>query len=42
LEQGPITYWAATIWALIGGGLIISDAFYQRARVNQERNREGE
>ena len=42
LDQGPIIYWAATIWALIGGGLIISDAFYQRARVNQERSREGE
>jgi hypothetical protein len=42
LDQGPIVYWTATIWALIGGGLIISDAFYQRARVNRELSKEGE
>jgi len=36
LDQGPIVYWAATIWALLGGGLIIADALRQRARVNQE------
>lgn len=37
LEQSPIIYWTATIWALVGGGLIISDALYQRARVNREQ-----
>ncbi|MCJ7536432.1 MAG: DUF308 domain-containing protein [Anaerolineales bacterium] len=37
LDQSPITYWAAAIWALVGGGLIISDALYQRARVNREQ-----
>jgi len=35
LDQGPIIYWTATIWALIGGGLIISDTLYQRAQVNR-------
>lgn len=35
LEQGSIVYWIATIWALVGGGLIITDAVYQRARVHQ-------
>jgi len=30
LEQGPITYWTATIWALIFGSLVISDALAQR------------
>jgi len=37
LDQGPIVYWTATIWALLGGGLIITDALYQRAQVNRER-----
>jgi len=37
LEQGPIIYWSATIWALVGGGLIISDALYQRAQLNREQ-----
>jgi uncharacterized membrane protein HdeD (DUF308 family) len=36
LDRGPIIYWTATAWALIGGGLIISDAIYRRTRVNQE------
>jgi len=36
LDQGPIVYWAATIWALVGGGLIIADALRQRARASQE------
>ena len=30
LERGPITYWLATIWALIFGGLVIGDALVQR------------
>ncbi len=37
LEQGPIIYWVATIWALIGGILIFSDAFYQGARLKREQ-----
>jgi uncharacterized membrane protein HdeD (DUF308 family) len=37
LEQGPFIYWTATIWALVGGGLIISDAFYQRAQLKREQ-----
>jgi uncharacterized membrane protein HdeD (DUF308 family) len=41
LEQGPIVYWTATIWALIGGGLIISDAVYQRVQVNREQRTQG-
>ena len=32
MDRGPIIYWTATAWALIGGGLIISDALYQRAQ----------
>jgi uncharacterized membrane protein HdeD (DUF308 family) len=36
LDRGPIIYWTATAWALIGGGLIISDAIYRRTQVNQE------
>ncbi len=41
LEQGPIVYWTATIWALVGGGLIISDAVYQRVQVNREQRTQG-
>ncbi|GAG00052.1 unnamed protein product [marine sediment metagenome] len=41
LEQGPFIYLIATIWALIGGGLIITDAFYQRAQVNREQDPQG-
>jgi uncharacterized membrane protein HdeD (DUF308 family) len=37
LERSPLIYWIATIWALVGGGLIITDALYQRAQVNRER-----
>lgn len=40
LEQGPIVYWAATIWALVGGSLLINDAFYQRARLKREKKAE--
>ena len=36
LDQGPFVYWAATIWALVGGGLIIADALRQRARATRE------
>ncbi len=35
LEQGPTIYWTATIWALVGGGLIISDALYFRVQDRQ-------
>jgi len=41
LEWGPLIYWTATIWALVGGGLIITDALYQRAQVNRERKSQG-
>jgi len=37
LERSPIICWTATIWALVGGGLIITDAVYQRAQVNREQ-----
>jgi uncharacterized membrane protein HdeD (DUF308 family) len=37
LDQSPLVYWTATIWALVGGGLIISDALYQRARVKGDQ-----
>ena len=37
IEQGPIVYWAATIWALVGGCVIISDAFRQRAQLKQKQ-----
>ena len=30
LERGPITYWTATIWSLIFGGLVIGDALAER------------
>jgi hypothetical protein len=30
LEHGPIAYWTATLWSLIFGGLVISDALMQR------------
>jgi uncharacterized membrane protein HdeD (DUF308 family) len=36
LEQGPITYWLATIWSLIFGGLVIGDALVQRFGQPQE------
>lgn len=38
IEQRPIVYWAATIGALVGGCLIISDAFYLRAQLKREQN----
>lgn len=41
LDLRPIVYWAATAWALIGGGLIISDAIYQ-ARKNKQKQDEVE
>ena len=41
LERSPLLYWTATIWALVGGGLIITDALYQRAQVNRERKTQG-
>jgi uncharacterized membrane protein HdeD (DUF308 family) len=41
LEQSPIVYWVATIWALVGGGLIITDALYQRAQARRERKTQG-
>jgi cytochrome c-type biogenesis protein CcmH/NrfF len=41
LEQGSIVYWTATVWALVAGGLIISDALYQRARIKRERKTQG-
>lgn len=37
LDQRPIVYWIATAWALIGGGLIISDALYQRSQTKLEQ-----
>ncbi|GAG49764.1 unnamed protein product, partial [marine sediment metagenome] len=41
LELSPVVYWAATAWALIGGGLIISDAIYQ-ARKHKHKQDEME
>ena len=32
LERGPHIYWLATIWALVGGALILSQALYLRAQ----------
>ena len=33
----PTIYWAATIWSLLGGALIIGDAFRQRRqRISNE------
>ncbi len=32
LEGGPQIYWLATIWALVGGALILSQALYLRAQ----------
>ena len=40
LDRSPIIYWTATIWALIGGGLIIYDALYQRAQAKREQKTE--
>jgi uncharacterized membrane protein HdeD (DUF308 family) len=36
LEQGPITYWIATIWALIFGSLVIGEAVTERFRQSKE------
>ncbi len=38
LEQGPIVYWSATIWALVGGIFIIIYAFIQRAQSKRDQN----
>jgi uncharacterized membrane protein HdeD (DUF308 family) len=38
LDLRPIVYWAATAWALIGGGLIISDAIYQTRKNKQKQD----
>jgi len=32
LEFGPVVYWTAAIWALLGGFLLVGDALRQRAR----------
>jgi uncharacterized membrane protein HdeD (DUF308 family) len=37
LDQSPLVYWTATIWALIGGGLVISDAVYHQSRVKGDQ-----
>jgi len=42
LDRGPIIYGLATAWALIGGGLMISDALYSRSRLNREQGVERE
>ena len=34
LERGPYIYWLATVWALVGGALILSQALYLRAQRN--------
>lgn len=36
LERGPITYWTATIWALIFGGLVLGDILFKRPRQPDE------
>jgi uncharacterized membrane protein HdeD (DUF308 family) len=38
LEYGPITYWIATIWALIFGNMVIANAFAQRVGKQKEAN----
>jgi uncharacterized membrane protein HdeD (DUF308 family) len=37
LDQGPIVYWTATLWALVGGALIIGGALYNRFLARRER-----
>ena len=37
LDRSPIVYWAATIWALVGGGMIIVDAVSKRTRANRDQ-----
>jgi uncharacterized membrane protein HdeD (DUF308 family) len=36
LEHGPLTYWVATVWALVFGVLIIGDALVQRFKKPSE------
>jgi uncharacterized membrane protein HdeD (DUF308 family) len=35
-DRGPIVYWTATLWALVGGTLIIGSAIYKRIRTRRE------
>lgn len=35
LDRGPITYWIATIWALVFGVLVIADAVTKRSRTER-------
>jgi uncharacterized membrane protein HdeD (DUF308 family) len=37
LDQGPIVYWTATLWALVSGTLIIGSALYNRFLARRER-----
>jgi len=41
LDRRPVVYWVATLWALIGGSLIIYDAINQ-ARKNKQKQDEVE
>jgi uncharacterized membrane protein HdeD (DUF308 family) len=36
LEHGPITYWTATIWALLYGNMVIANGFVQRGQEAEE------
>ena len=36
-DRGPIVYWIATLWALVGGVLIIGSAIYGRFQARRER-----
>lgn len=36
LEYGPAVYWAATIWALLGGFLLTGDALRLRAQAHRD------
>jgi uncharacterized membrane protein HdeD (DUF308 family) len=36
LERGPIVYWTATVWALVGGAVILGDALNVRARARRQ------
>lgn len=42
LSYGPLTYLAATIWALVGGGMIIGTAVYDRFKSRERKSEETE
>ncbi len=42
LSYGPLTYLVATIWALVGGGMIIGTAVYDRFKSRERKREEAE